>query len=110
MSYRKINQEMNAPTSGKEAYELRKQYLEDLKGLEKEEYEEIFRIIKRNEIDYSENTNGIFFDLTTIPDSVFTKLCAFMELCKTRRKNEELRIQEISSLRQEVKSSIVKSN
>ena len=38
----------------------KKQFLEDLKGLEKSSYEEIFRIIKDSEVEYTENSNGIF--------------------------------------------------
>jgi hypothetical protein len=82
-------------------YETRKQFLEDLKILSKEEYQEIFRIIKKYNIEYSENSNGVFFDLTTISNDIFEKLSSFIEFCKVQRKSEEMRVHEMDTLRQE---------
>lgn len=82
-------------------YEQRKLFLEDLKTLTKDEYEEIFRIIKRNQVEYSENSNGIFFDLVGVSSEVFELLENFMELCKTQRKAEIVRTQEMETLREQ---------
>lgn len=82
-------------------YEQRKLFLEDLKTLTKDEYEEIFRIIKRNQVEYSENSNGIFFDLVGVSSEVFELLENFMELCKTQRKAEIVRTQEMEILREQ---------
>ena len=82
-------------------YELKKQMLEEFKLLSKEEYKEIFRIIKHNNIQYSENSNGIFFDLSLCPTDVFQKLLEYMELCKTQRKNEESRVHVMDIFRSE---------
>ncbi len=90
-----------APTLSTEEYEQRKQFLEDLKQLEKSEYEEIYRLIHRDGVEYTENSNGVFFDLTHLSKDTFLKLWAFMELCKTQRKNEETRVKELNDLRQE---------
>lgn len=94
---------MSIPVStiNKIDYEARKHFLEDLKILSKEEYEEIFRIIKRNNIEYSENSNGVFFDLTSLSSEIFSKLVTFIEFCKVQRKSEEVRALEIDNLRQE---------
>ena len=83
----------------KRAYERRKQFLDDTKTLEKEEYHEIFRILKKNEVEYSENSNGIFFDINTVSDEIFEKLIAFMELCKTQRSDEKKRNAEMETIR-----------
>jgi hypothetical protein len=85
----------------KQTYEMKKQLLEELKVLSKEEYEEVFRIIKRANVEYTENSNGVFFDLNNCADEVCTKLDQFLELCKTQRMNEEQRSQTLESLRQE---------
>jgi hypothetical protein len=82
-------------------YELKKQMLEDIKTLTKEEHIELFRVIRKHSIEYSENSNGIFFDLTQCTSEIFGKLIQFMELCKTQRKNEELRSSTMESLRSE---------
>lgn len=78
-------------------YEQRKQVLDDIKnqGLTKEEYEELFRIIKRNNIEYSENSNGIFFDLNAVPDIVIEKIMTFLQFCKEQRKSEEVRTHDL---------------
>ena len=82
-------------------YELKKQMLEDIKTLTKEEHIELFRVIRKYSIEYSENSNGVFFDLTQCTSEIFEKLVQFMELCKTQRKNEELRSNTMESLRSE---------
>lgn len=91
---------MSSPTSSKNEYEAKKQFLEDLKQLSKTEHEEIFRIIKRNHVDYTENSNGVFFDLQNVSTDIFIQLQKFMELCSTQRANEESRNIELNTLRQ----------
>jgi len=54
--------------------DLKKKFLEDIKGLEKGILEDIFRVIKANNIEYSENSNGIFFDLAPLDTTVFNQL------------------------------------
>jgi hypothetical protein len=78
-------------------YEQRKHVLDDIKnqGLTKEEYQELFRIIKRNDIEYSENSNGIFFDLNTVPDTVFKKIIEFLQFCKEQRNSEAVRTHDL---------------
>jgi len=80
---------------------MKKQLLDDLKVLSKEEYAELFRIIKRYNVQYSENSNGIFFDLNLCSTEVFTRMVQYLELCKTQRKNEESRVQTMDTLRSE---------
>lgn len=90
-----------SPTLSAADYEQRKQLLEDLKLLDKSEYEEVYRLIYRDGVEYTENSNGVFFDLTLVAYETFTKLVQFMELCKAQRKNEAARVQELNTLRQE---------
>ncbi len=73
--------------------------MEDIKTLQTDEYHEIFRILKRNDVEYSENTNGIFFDLNLVSDEVFEKLSTYMSLCVIQRDNEKKRTKEIESIR-----------
>jgi hypothetical protein len=92
---------MATPVSCKIDYETRKQLLEDIKLLSKEEYHEIFRIIKRNNVDYTENSNGVFFDLSGLADEIILELQKFLEYCKEQRNSEKVRTQELESLRNE---------
>jgi hypothetical protein len=75
-------------------YELRKQILEDLKLLNKSEQEEIFRILKVSNSFFSENSNGIFFDMSRLYIEVFGQIVKFLEFCKKNRKNFESREEE----------------
>lgn len=85
---------------GKE-YEEKKKFLEDIKRLVKSEQEDIFRILKTEKADYSENSNGIFFDVSKLSGSLFTKLKEYMEFCQknrdefTQREEEERKAQEL---------------
>ncbi len=92
---------MATPVSCKIDYETRKLLLEDIKILSKEEYHEIFRIIKRNNVDYTENSNGVFFDLGCLADEIILELQKFLEFCKEQRNSEKVRTQELENLRNE---------
>lgn len=77
-----------------EEYEQRKTFLEDLKILNKVEKEELYRILKKNFVPLSENSNGIFFDVSRLDKETFTQLVSFMEFCKKNRQEFESREQE----------------
>ena len=57
-----------------EEYEDRKRVLGELKKLVRSEQEQIFLIVKKYRLEYSENSNGVFFDLSNVESDVFTKL------------------------------------
>lgn len=92
---------MQSPTITQAEYDQRKQFLDDLKLLAKEEHEEIYRILRRNNVDCSENSNGIFFDVTKMDNSTFDALEKFMILCKSQRVDESSRTKELETLRDE---------
>lgn len=94
---------MQTPTISQSEYDERKTFLDDLKLLTKDEYEEIYRILKRNQVELSENSNGIFFDMLTLTSETFNEIKVFMELCKNQRKDESMRVKEMDNLRDENK-------
>lgn len=83
------------------SYEDRKQFLEQLSILSRSELEEVFRIIKRNTDMYSENTNGIFFDVAALREDTFTRLHEFMNFCIKNREDQKQYIETMNSIRQE---------
>lgn len=85
----------------RKAFETRKQFLEDCKTLTQDQYADIFRILKKTGISYSENSNGIFFDLQTVPEDAFAKLLSFMDFCKKQTADEETREKVLEELRTE---------
>ena len=87
------------------AYDKRKQLFENLKMLVISEYEEFFRILKRNNESYTENSNGIFFDVMTIKNETFAEMEKFMEFCIKVRTDEALRLKDLKEIQESVISS-----
>jgi len=84
-------------------YESRKHFIENLKKLVKSEQEEIFRILKRSKGEYSENSNGVFFDVLKLPKNIFDKMNEFMLFCKENRVDFSKREKEMDDLKLENK-------
>jgi hypothetical protein len=82
-------------------YELRKQLMEEIKKMSNEQYKEIFRILKRNNVSYTENSNGIFFDLNAVSDITIQELQKFVELSQAQQIAEKERTKELDTLRNE---------
>jgi hypothetical protein len=89
----------SAATLTNEEYEERKLFSEELKKLVIVEQEEIFRILKKNNCEFSENSNGIFFDLSKLSQQTFQQMKAFLSFCQANRKNFEIRDREMEDSR-----------
>lgn len=68
-------------------YERRKDFLIALKKLHTSEYIDIVRILKQEKVDYSENTNGVFFDVAKLTQSTFDILEKYMIFVNANRKS-----------------------
>jgi hypothetical protein len=68
-------------------YERRRVFLDGLKGLTKAEYVEIVRILQQHKVEFSENANGVFFNVTTLEQSVFDALELFIRFTQSNRKD-----------------------
>jgi hypothetical protein len=82
-----------------EDYEERKRVLNDLKSLVKSEQEQIFLVLKRYKIDYSENSNGVFFDLSRVSKEPFEEIQKFLAFCQRNRNDFEARDKQMESSR-----------
>lgn len=82
-------------------YERRKSFLEALKKLHTSEYIDIVRILKQEKVEYSENTNGIFFDVALLSQNTFDALEQFMNFVHMNRKSLAEREQQINELQDE---------
>jgi hypothetical protein len=89
------------------SYEQRKLFFENLKVLVKSEYEEIFRILKKNHEEYTENSNGIFFDVNAVSQITFDQFQEYMNFCLENRKAEEGRTKQLASLSEETNKYLV---
>jgi len=68
-------------------YERRRIFLEGLKGLTKAEKIEIVRILQKHGAQYAENQNGIFFNVTTLDQTVFDALELFLQFTQSNRRD-----------------------
>jgi hypothetical protein len=82
-----------------EDYEERKKVLNELKKLVKSEQEQIFFILKKYKLDFSENSNGIFFDLSRVSKEPFEEIKKFLTFCQTNRKDFEDRDRQMETSR-----------
>ncbi len=87
-------------------YEERKQFLDFLPRLSKPQYEQMFRILKANGGEFTENSNGIFFDIAKLSDDCFKAINEYMKYCILQKAEEEARQKELDDLRS--KSDILK--
>jgi hypothetical protein len=82
-------------------YEERRAFFENLKILVKSEHEEVYRILVRNREMTTENSNGIFFDVSAVQDKTFHELVEYMKFCLETRRQEEARTKQMASLTEE---------
>ncbi len=81
------------------SYEERKRVFESIKVLVKTEQEEVFRIIRKTKENYTENSNGIFFDLATVSDDSFNQIKEYIEFCLKTRQEDAERLKELETIR-----------
>lgn len=72
-------------------YDERKGMLEEIKKLVKSEQESLFCILKAEKVEFSENSNGIFFDLTKLSPSAFRACKEYIDFCRKNRDNLQTR-------------------
>tara|TARA_B100001093_G_scaffold486382_1_gene521641 strand:+ start:2485 stop:3264 length:780 start_codon:yes stop_codon:yes gene_type:complete len=70
-------------------HKMRKQLEKDIHKLTKNEYNEIFNIIRNNGSKYSENSRGVYINLNYIDKDTLTKMINFIEYSKNNKKNNK---------------------
>ena len=91
-----------------EEYERRREFLDSLKGLTKAEYIEIVRILQKHEVSFSENANGIFFNVGMLEQKAFDALIQFLNFTQSNRRDLAEREMLMSSLTTEMRLSVGK--
>jgi hypothetical protein len=81
------------------SYEDRKKMFEIMKMLVKSEQEEVYRIIRKTKETYTENSNGIFFDLASISESSYLQIKEYLDFCIKTRIEMDSRQKEIDYIR-----------
>ncbi len=83
------------------SYDERKKIFDTLSQLVKPEYEEIFRILRKYKEIYTENSNGVFFDLSSISEVTFNHIKSYLNFCIKTRQEHERRLKELNDIRME---------
>jgi hypothetical protein len=73
-------------------FESRKKLFEEIKQFNRTEQEELYRILKKNGEEVSENRNGIFFDLMSLKPETVANVQEWVEFC--RKNNSEFKSRE----------------
>lgn len=81
------------------SYEERKAIFDTIKQLSKPEQEELFRIIRKSKENYTENSNGIFFDLSALSDTTFHQIQEYLNFCLKTRQEHEDRLKDLETIR-----------
>lgn len=77
----------STPGLSADEYERRRNFLEGIKHLTKAEHIEIVRILQKYKAVYSENSNGVFFNVASLEQSAFDALELFLKFTQSNRKN-----------------------
>lgn len=59
----------------------KRRLMEQINSLGPTEHTEIYKILACSNTPYTENANGVFFNLTTLPAEVFTDIQSFVQYC-----------------------------
>ena len=86
---------MIAPIS----YEERKKIFENIKMLVKPEQEEIYRLLRKTKENFTENSNGIFFDLSSFSEETFQQIQGYLHFCLKTRQEHEDRLKDLETIR-----------
>ena len=71
-------------------HRTRENLKKELNGLSTSEYQEIFNILRNENISYTENKNGVFINFKNVNDELLNKIFNFIEFCKDNKKNLEI--------------------
>lgn len=88
-----------SPGLSPKEYVRRKDFLENLRSLSKAEHVEIIKLLKKHEVNTSENQNGTFFNVATLSQTAFDDLEHFLHFTQMNRKSLADRDYLLSTLR-----------
>ena len=82
-----------------ELYNIKKRILLNIKKMNKNEYIQIFKIIKEYNIDYTENVNGIFINLNYIDKKIIIKINNFINFIISKNKELNEKEKEMNTIK-----------
>jgi len=79
-------------------YEQRKKFFDNINLLVKSEQIDMFKILKNSGDSFTENSNGIFFDVMALSDETFNKMESFMKFVLTTRQEDQERMKKLHDI------------
>jgi hypothetical protein len=79
-------------------FESRKRLFDEIKLFNRTEQEELFRILRKQGEEVSENRNGIFFDLMSLQADTIVKVQEWVDFCKKNNTDFQSREDELVEL------------
>ena len=79
-------------------FERRKKLFDEIKRMNRPEQEELYRILRRELEDISENRSGMFFDLLHLKESTIEKIEEWIQFCVKNRSSFESREKQMNDL------------
>jgi len=65
---------------------LRKNVLDKINSLSTTEHEEILKIVKKHNVSFSQNKNGVFFNLSVLQHDIVSEIDQFVNYCLSNKK------------------------
>ncbi len=65
---------------------FRKNLLEQISSLSSTEHGEIFKMIRTHEVNFTQNKNGVFFNLSVLDDTLIEEIHNFVSYCVSNKK------------------------
>jgi len=79
-------------------FETRKKIFEEIKRFNRTELEELYKILRKNSEEVSENRNGMFFDLLSVRDDTVKRIEELIVFCIQNRADFEIREKALTEL------------
>lgn len=81
-------------------YEIRKKIFDEIKKFSRTEQEELFRILRRCNEEFSETKNGIFFDINNLKQTTIKEIQIYITFWSKNKVTFEIREKEMSELQE----------
>jgi hypothetical protein len=78
-------------------------------NLTKKEHIEVFKIIKENKENYSENRNGVFINMNNLDTQIIEKVSNFVDFCYENNRKMDLDNQIIQNLKENLQKNEIDS-
>ncbi len=80
------------------------------KILKEEEHFEIFKIIKKYEIKFTKNSNGVFINLNKLPDKIIDEIYKFVNYCIENKNLLKIDNNKRENIKKIIKDNLIQEN